>query len=122
MNEWLHGLGERRKYRLVAVPLVLVPLFVVFALASVGLAWLGFLIGIGPYVLLVIATYLRLKRAGLSGGWLAPMILTINFGPRWELGNHVSFHPMALLWLLPVLLAWFAAERADDANTKDAIS
>lgn len=121
MHEWLHGLGERRKYRLVAVPLNLVSLFVVFALAGVGLAWVGFLIGIAPYGLLVIATYFRLKRAGLSGGWLAPMILTLNVGPRWDLGDHVSFHPLSLFFLLPVLLAWFAPERTNDVSTRDAI-
>ena len=89
-----------------------------FISLTMGLAWgwslLAFAVGMAFYIALAVLTYRRLHDAWLSGWWLLPMIMQFHLGPRWDLGNSITFYPSGFIALVPIMLGWFAASRGPE--------
>ena len=75
-------------------------------------------IGLPTYFVLVWATYLRLRDAALSRGWVMLMVVSLNVGPHWRLSDHETFHLSGLVALIPVIMAWLVPHGAG-ANPPD---
>ena len=116
----LNRYADRDKYRLASVALwvaAICPAMIVDALhfptwvIYVFIAW-----GVGPFVLLTIITYKRLKDAGLWGGLIVLMILRINFGPVFYQSIHdgitITFTLGSILGTVPMAIGWFWLRRA----------
>ncbi|GAA4748406.1 hypothetical protein GCM10023264_13100 [Sphingomonas daechungensis] len=120
MRDLIEGLGGRQEYRLASFALI--SGLILSLNLSQSWALLAFAIGGLSYVALVLLTYFRLQDASLSGWWLLPMILVFHVGPRWELGSwawgSITFYPSGFIFLVPVIIGWFAATRNPDALPK----
>lgn len=110
--------GDIRTYRwlslLLLVGMVIVPMT---ALAMGASRWVAvLLLGFPLYITLVVRTWQRLRNAGLSGWWILPLLIGMNFGPHWEGPWQMDFHLSQILNLIPVVLGWCVrAPRAGDA-------
>ncbi|HYC96465.1 hypothetical protein [Brevundimonas sp.] len=107
MATFLHHLSAIRNYRWASVALIVATIFLPVLMMRLGaLEWVATLAGLPIYVALVVLTYHRLRNAGLTGGWIVLMILALNFGPRWDGPEPLTFHLSRLLPLIPVILGW----------------
>ena len=120
MRDVFERLAGRREYRLASIALI-AGLILSINLSPVW-ALLAFGIGGLSYAALVVLTYNRLQDASLSGWWLLPMVLIFHVGPRWELGSwewvSITLYPSGFIFLVPVIIGWFAATRNPDALPK----
>lgn len=109
--------SERSRYRIASIVLVAVSWLAVASVRIGTPAWLAFITGIAPEIVLTIITYHRLQNAGVSSGWLLLMILQFGIGPAWQLSEHLTFNVGgALLGLVPVILGWIVPSSAKSSN------
>ena len=103
----LQRLSAIQNYRWASVALIVATIFLPVLMIRLGaLAWVATLAGLPIYVALVVLTYHRLRDARLTGWWIVLMILQLNFGPRWDGLEPLTFHLSHLLHLIPVALGW----------------
>lgn len=107
MATFFHRLSAIQNYRWASVALIAAIIVLPVLMGMLGASdWIATLSGLPIYIALVVLTFQRLRDANLTGWWIVLMVLSLNFGPRWEgLEPHV-FHLSHLLHLLPVALGW----------------
>ena len=77
-----------------------------------GPRWLGSLLGLAPFVLLVVVTYGRLRDAALSSGWIILLLVAFEVGPSWSGPPPLTLHLGDFVHLIPLILGWTAPGRA----------
>ena len=117
MREFLKRYSRPSAYRLASLTLVLLLVSLPIGIAGLGgPEWLAALICLPIFVVLVILTYGRLLDAHLSAGWLALMVLGLNFGPAWQGPAWLVFHASHLIYLIPVVLGCLVQKLPPKAN------
>lgn len=108
MTASFHSLSAIRNYRWASVTLIGAMILLPVLMVRLGaLEWMATLAALPIYVALVVLTYHRLRNASLTGWWTILMILALNFGPRWDGLEPLTFHLSHLIHLIPVALGWF---------------
>ncbi len=104
MQSLVQSFSKPAPYRIVSIVLLIAAFGIPAITDALGAPdWLGFLLGLPPYVLLIVITHHRLRDAATSSGWIILMILTFNVGPVWQ-----GYHLGVLVNLAPVIFGWIA--------------
>lgn len=107
MASIVHRLSTIQNYRWVSFALILATLFVPVLMVGLGAkVWAADLAALPIFLALVVLTYHRLRNANLSGWWIVPMVLVLNFGPKWDGPAPLTLHLSHLIHLIPVVLGW----------------
>lgn len=102
-------------------PASLVLLALAFALPAAvvalgGARWLGVvLLGWPLFIVLAVATYHRLRDAGLSGRWVILLVIVCNVGPEWVAPWGMTFYLGNLIHLIPLIMCWVAPSKSAPA-------
>ena len=82
MGSFVQSCAARTPYRIASVILLLAVFGITPTLSMLGGSdWIGALIGLPLYILLIVITYYRLRDAALAGAWIGLMIISFNVGP-----------------------------------------
>lgn len=120
MAMFFHRMSAIRNYRRASLALIATSVLLPVLMIRLGaLEWVAALAALPIYVALVVLTYHRLRNANLTGWWIVLMVLALNFGPRWEGPEPLTFYLSHLLHLVPVILGWLVPGPRDVAVTSD---
>jgi uncharacterized membrane protein YhaH (DUF805 family) len=120
VGTFFHRLSAIQIYRWASVALIVAMILLPVLMMRLGaLEWVATLTGLPIYVALVVLTFHRLRNANLTGWWIILMILVLNFGPRWDGLEPLTFHLSHLLHLIPVALGWLVRGPGNVAVKRD---
>lgn len=124
MASFYHRLTALPTYRWASLALIAVTLFLPVLLVRLGaIEWVAVLAALPVALALVVLTFQRLRNANLSGWWIILMVLTLNFGPRWDGLAPITLHLSHLIHLIPVALGWLVrAPQAANGAQRDSLS
>lgn len=107
MATFFQRLSAIQNYRWASVALIVAMILLPVLMRRLGaLEWVAMLAALPIYLALVVLTYRRHRNANLTGWWIVLMILVLNFGPRWDGPEPLTFHLSHLIHLIPVALGW----------------